>query len=146
MRYGLLLITLGVFMVAFTGLAQNGQRSGLDASDFDRSIRPQDDMFRHVNGGWLTRTTNPADRAVYGTFVEIADRTETDLRVLIEALAAAPQPASGTTQQVGVLYRSFMDEAGVERVGLTPLRERIAAVDGLSDSTQLATLLGRLSM
>ena len=44
-------------------------KSGIDPSGFDKSVRPQDDLFRYVNGVWLTKTEIPADRPVYGTFV-----------------------------------------------------------------------------
>jgi hypothetical protein len=40
--------------------------SGLDLAAFDKAVRPQDDLFRHVNGGWLAKTEIPADKASYG--------------------------------------------------------------------------------
>ena len=49
---------------------QSPLKSGLDPAGFDKSVRPQDDLFRHVNGAWLTKTEIPADRPVYGTFVQ----------------------------------------------------------------------------
>src|SRR4051794_15735391 len=50
-------------------------RSGLDVSDFDRKVAPQDDLYRHVNAGWLDRTAMPTDRVTYGAFAELADKT-----------------------------------------------------------------------
>ena len=45
--------------------------SGIDSSNFDPSVRPQDDLFRAVNGAWLKRTQIPADRSTYGAFVRV---------------------------------------------------------------------------
>lgn len=141
-----LLVTMGLSSIVFTGLAQNGNGSGFNAEDLNRAVRPQDDMFRHVNGGWLTRTSIPADRPVYGTFVEIADRTEADLRALVESLAAQPGKAPFTTAQlVGDFYQTFMDEAAIERAGMTPLRPRLAEIEAIRTTTDLAALLGRLN-
>ena len=68
--------------------------SGLDLSSLDRSVRPQDDLYRFANGGWLQRTEIPPDRVSYGTFPELTDRTELQLREIIENLEG--RTASGT--------------------------------------------------
>ena len=77
------------FLATATSLAasQSSIKSGLDTTTFDRSVRPQDDLFRHVNGGWLTTTAIPADRAAYGSFVILAEKAEADLYAIIEELA-----------------------------------------------------------
>jgi putative endopeptidase len=127
-------------------LEGDGHRA-LDPAGFDHAVRPQDDMFRHVNGVWLARTDIPADRAVYGTFVEIADRTELDLRALVEELAASTDTGpDGTTQQVRDLYRAFMDEEQLERLGISPLTRHLAAIDAIEDTVGLARVLGDLAM
>ncbi len=69
--------------------------SGLDAASFDKTVRPQDDLFRFVNGGWLARTEIPADKPAYGGFFEAFDRSQEQLKVLVEA-AAAGQHAAGS--------------------------------------------------
>ncbi|MEY3458705.1 MAG: Neutral endopeptidase, partial [Planctomycetota bacterium] len=41
--------------------------SGLDPDGFDKSVRPQDDLFLHVNGRWLLSTEIPSDKSNYGS-------------------------------------------------------------------------------
>ena len=65
--------------------------SGLDLASLDRSVRPQDDLYRFANGAWLQRNEIPPDRVSYGAFPELTDRTELQLREIIENLAAAPE-------------------------------------------------------
>ena len=85
---------------------------GIDTTSFDRGVRPQDDFFRFVNGGWLKRTEIPADKSSYGTFTELADQSEAALHSIIEEAAASRAHKAGTDlQKVGDLYRSFMDTA-----------------------------------
>ena len=123
------------------------QKSGLDPTAFDKSVRAQDDLFRHVNGGWLAKTEIPAERAVYGTFVQLDERAEAHLYALIEELAGDKNRKPGSTaQQVGDLYTSFMNETRLNQAGAAPLKPRLAEVDGVTNAQQLATLLGKLSV
>lgn len=55
-------------------------RSGIDLSYVDDSIRPQDDLFGHVNGRWLAEYEIPADRATDGAFRQLYDRAEEQVR------------------------------------------------------------------
>ena len=108
--------------------------------------RPQDDLFRHVNGHWLDTAEIPADRSADGAFYQLRDDAEADSRAIIEdaaAQAADAEPGS-TVQLIGDLYRSFMDVETVEKLGLAPIAERLAAVDGIDSPVALLHTLGRL--
>src|SRR5262245_39133282 len=97
---------------------QPALKSGLDLATFDKSVRPQDDLFRHVNGAWLKNTEIPADRPVTGTFVQLSDKAEADLYSLIEQLSGNPNQKPGSVaQQVRDLYVSFTDEARINKLG-----------------------------
>ena len=85
--------------------------SGLDAATFDKAVRPQDDLYRYVNGGWMAKTEIPADKATYGGFVEAYDRTQEQLRVLVEAVAKTPAAAGTPQQKIGDFFVAFMDDA-----------------------------------
>ena len=127
--------------------AQTPLRSGLDPATFDRSVRPQDDLFRHVNGGWLAKTEIPSDRPVYGTFIQLDEKAEANLYALIEELAGNKDKKPGSTaQQVGDFYAGFMDEATLTKLGAEPLKPRLAEVDAIADTRALAEVLGRLSV
>ncbi len=80
----------------------------LDRSSLDQSVRPQDDLYRYVNGDWLARTEIPPDRVTYGAFTELTERAEADLRGVIEQ-AAASHPRNGSArQQIADLYASVI--------------------------------------
>ena len=94
--------------------------------------RPQDDLFRHVNGTWLSTAEIPADRSADGAFYQLRDAAEADSRAIIEdaaAQAANAEPGS-TVQLIGDLYRSFMARSNVAQwIGSSspPRRSRCAA-------------------
>jgi putative endopeptidase len=118
--------------------------SGIDLSHIDPDARPQDDLFGHVNGRWLTEYEMPADRATDGAFRTLYDRAEEHVRDLITE-AAAVQAAKGTDQQrIGDLYASFMDEKTVAERGVQPLLDELAGIDAADSPEALAAVVGRL--
>ncbi|WP_432548095.1 M13 family metallopeptidase [Kineococcus sp. SYSU DK004] len=108
----------------------------------DPSVRPQDDLFRHVNGRWLATTEIPDDRAVDGAFVRLRDESEAQCRVIVERAAAAGAPRGSVTQKIGDLYASFTDTDRVEALGASPVADDLAAVDAVEDLPALVRLLG----
>jgi putative endopeptidase len=105
---------------------------GLDTAGMDRSVRPQDDFFRFVNGTWADKTPIPADRASYGTLAILTDRAQEALRGILEAEAIKPQAAASIGQKLGGFYRSFNDEARIEAAGIRPLEGELAAIDAIT--------------
>jgi putative endopeptidase len=110
-------------------------------------IRPQDDLFGHVNGTWLDEIVIPSDRASWGPFVMLADAAEEQVHAIIEDCAAGASAGSTTgetadTRKIGDLFASFMDEARVNELGSTPVQPTLAAIDALADLGELAAFLG----
>ena len=106
--------------------------SGIDQAGFDKSVRPQDDLFRAVNGAVDRQDRDSRRPSDYGVFGILADNAEKDLREIIESCAAAKDnPPGSERQKVGDLYASFMDEARVEELGIRPIAARLAAVDAV---------------
>ncbi len=105
------------------------------------AIRPQDDLFGHVNGTWLDTVEIPADRSSWGPFVTLADQAEQHVRTIIEECAAGRVDGTDAAK-IGRLYNSFMDEARAEELGHEPLRPVLEAIDALTGADQLAGFLG----
>ena len=120
--------------------------SGLFLQNFDRTVRPQDDLYRFVNGTWLKNTEIPADKSNYGAFTLLSDEAEKNLRVIVEEAAAAKAPAGSDQQLIGDFYSSFMDEAKIERLGLKPLQPELDRIAAIKDRKQLLDYLGRTQL
>jgi len=114
--------------------------SGITTDELDPDVRPQDDLFRHVNGRWIARTEIPEDKARYGSFTLLAEEAEQAVRDIVhESQTAEP----GTeARKVGDLYTSFLDEERIERLGAEPLVPLLAEVDGVDDVAGLLRLVG----
>jgi putative endopeptidase len=116
--------------------------SGLLSDELDLSIRPQDDLFAHVNGQWLRRAEIPADRAIYGlTRILDAEAEEAVRQIVAEATGA---PAGSVERKFGDLYASFMDADRAEVLGWQPISEALAAARSVSSVDELLGTLGRL--
>ena len=118
--------------------------SGIDLSTIDHTVRPQDDLYQHVNGAWLKATEIPDDRPLEGTFTALRDGSEINVRDIIEEAAAKGADASGIERKIGGLYNSFMDEAAVESKGMEPIRARLVEVFATGSASELIALAGRL--
>ena len=116
--------------------------SGITLSELDQGVRPQDDLFRHVNGAWIERTEIPADKARWGSFYLLAEEAEKAVQaIIIEAQTAEP----GTEERkFGDLYASFLDEERIEQLGAAPLAADLASVDGVTSIPVFLGTLGRL--
>ncbi len=118
--------------------------SGIDFAAFDKAIRPQDDLFQHVNGGWLKKTEIPADKSSYGAFDMLFDKAQADLKAIVEDAGKSTTKTPGSdAQKIGDFYESFMNEALVETLGLSPLNGELAAIDAIKTKTDLARHFGR---
>jgi putative endopeptidase len=116
--------------------------SGISIDELDPGIRPQDDLFRHVNGRWLARTEIPADRARDSAFRVLAAEAENAVREIVAEAASAPE-GSGE-RKFGDLYASFMDADRAELLGSQPISQTLAAARAVSSIPELLETLGRL--
>ena len=116
--------------------------SGINQNELDPEVRPQDDLFRHVNGQWIARSEIPADKARWGSFMMLAEDAEKAVReIIIEAQTA---PVGSLERKFGDLYTSFLDEERIEALGAAPLHNDLEAVDAVTTISELLATLGRL--
>ncbi|MFC2306544.1 MAG: Clp protease N-terminal domain-containing protein [Neisseria elongata] len=105
----------------------------LETATSDSSIRPQDDLFRFVNGGWLATAEIPADRPSSGAFTVLRDEAEAACRQIVEELAEDFSTESSEVLRtnrgrVGALYAAFMDQKHLEKLGAEPLTVELTPV------------------
>lgn len=108
------------------------------------SVRPQDDLFRSVNAGWLAETEIPADQSGYGAFHELRDAAEAACREIITDAAAAGAPAGSPEQLIGDLWASFMDTDRIEAAGAGTVAALLARVAAVTDVAGMLELTGAL--
>ena len=115
--------------------------SGIIKENFNHEVRPQDDFYRHVNGSWLETAQIPSDRAVDGSFYALRDRSEEQVRAIIESAEGAK---GSDGQKIGDLYRTFMDEESIESAGISPIKNDLESALAVSDLATFTAQLGTL--
>jgi putative endopeptidase len=117
-------------------------KSGLDLSHIDQSVRPQDDLFRFMNGKWLKESKIPEDRASDGAFYWLYEQAEKQVKQIILDQAASKAAAGSNAQKIGDLYNSFMDEDGIEKLGLSPIADDLAKAADIKTVDDFLKTLG----
>jgi putative endopeptidase len=116
--------------------------SGIDITELDATVPPQDDLYRHVNGKWENRTPIPADKARYGSFHILAEHAEEAVRdIIIEGQDAEPGSEQRT---VGDLFASFMDTDLIDALGVAPIESQLAFAGNVTTISALLDTTGRL--
>jgi putative endopeptidase len=112
--------------------------SGIAAENMDTSVRPGDDFFSYVNGKWIAETKIPADKASYGSGAILHEKSQEQVKTIIEE-AANGDFAQGTDEQkVGDLYKSYIDMETRNARGATPLASAFDSIDALSNYNDVA--------
>ncbi|MTA06179.1 MAG: peptidase M13 [Actinobacteria bacterium] len=116
-------------------------KSGIDIASLDSKVRPQDDLFRHYNGKWITEYEMPADRSSDGIFRKLHDEAEARVRDIIENSQGA-----GEAQKIGDLYKSFMDTDAIKARGISPIVDDLASIDQIKNVHDFISVMARLEM
>jgi putative endopeptidase len=118
------------------------------ASYVDATIRPQDDLFGHVNGRWLAETPIPDDRSRIGAFIDLRDLSEERVRGIITELGETTPDGddaeSVAARKIGTLYAAYMDTAAIEEAGAAPLQADLRPIAEAADRASLAQVMGEL--
>lgn len=134
-------------VIALAALVTSCQKSeplhsGITKANMDTLVKPGDNFDAYVNGNWSRKTKIPADKAAYGAFDMLLDKSEKDVKEIIQAAAKSNSSAGSEEQKIGDFYASFMDRKGRDAKGLSPIQPEWAKIDALKDNEQLAAYLG----
>ncbi len=119
---------------------------GVELVNMDKTVKPGDDFFKYVNGTWLKNTEIPADKSNYGSFNILGDRSEAQVKAIIQDMAAAEATPGSDEQKIGDLYAAFMDTETIEKNGLAPIKADIAAINAVANHSAAAAMMGDPSL
>ena len=148
-----LLATLALFVTAAFAAestttapttAQRYGKWGFDTEGMDRTVKPGDDFFKYVNGHWAATTPIPADKTGYGSFPILSDLSEVRVHAILDQWAADKNLKAGSDEaKAAIIYRTFLDEATVEKLDAKPLQPYLDAVKKAQTRDDAAKLMAR---
>ncbi len=116
--------------------------SGFDPAELDDAVHPGDDFFAYVNGKWIAENEIPADRSRYGAFDILRDKSDEDVKAIIEEASATENEEGSDQQRVGDLYLSFQDFAARDARGIGPLEPYLAQIDAIDSKDDVFAFFG----
>lgn len=120
--------------------------SGIEQTNIDKTIRPQDNFYRYINGGWMKKNKIPDDKTAIGSFYDLRDKADDDVKAIIEELAANKHLTMGSDEQkVADLFRSYMDTDARNALGTAPIKDIFNTINNLKNKDELATFFGKYS-
>lgn len=146
---------VGVLAVSLAGIGLQGSPNaadqakswGFDTANLDKTCKPCDDFYQFAMGGWMKANPIPPEYSVWGSFSQLLDKNQKNLREILEAAAVAKAASGSNEQKIGDFYASCMDTAAIDAAGAKPIEPeltQIAAVQTLADlQAETARLHGR---
>ena len=119
--------------------------SGIDKSLFSESVSAGENFYLHANEKWLETTEIPGDKSNYGIFTILNDKTQEQVRTLIEAAAESQADKGSAAQKVGDLYSSVLNVKARNDAGIEPIRGLLKSIDGIQSKRDVAAVMGELS-
>ncbi|KUY20229.1 endothelin-converting protein [Elizabethkingia miricola] len=134
------------FSLCFTGVQVNAQQKkgktvatktqkdeGLNLSYRDTSVRPQDDFFNYVNGGWLKTAKIPSDKSSWGSFNQLREDTDNNSMNILKEILKSKYPTGSEGQKIQALYTTYTDWTKRNALGISPIKADLDKVDAIKD-------------
>ncbi|HEX7832054.1 MAG TPA: M13-type metalloendopeptidase [Thermoanaerobaculia bacterium] len=117
---------------------------GVDTTGMDRTAKPGDDFFKFVNGSWAATTQIPPDQTRWGAFNLLRDLSEARVRAIVDKWAADKNLKAGSDEQkVAAFYRTYLDDATVEKLDAKPLQPYLDTLKKAKTLDDIARSMGR---
>ena len=123
--------------VSMMTMAQSTLGSGLNVSDFDKSVRPGDDFYEYACGGWMKANPLPAAYSRFGSFDRLAEDNNKRINGILKELQENTYQEGTVEQKLSDLYKLAMDSARREQDGLAPLMPVIKRLEAAKTKEQL---------
>jgi putative endopeptidase len=154
MRLLSLLLTVSVALSAAGGSAskdtaaaqsKSAPTSGIDLSNFDRSVKPCEDFNRFANGGWLAKSSIPPEYPSWGTVQILREHTLDQLHTILDVIAKSKGKKGSNEQKIGDFYYSVMDTKTRDAEGVKPLAPWLKRIDDVKDASSLQAVFAYLA-
>jgi putative endopeptidase len=126
-----------ILAIACNAPDQSSASKFLDTSAMDSSVKPGDNFYLFVNGRWLKNAVIPSTESGIGVFNDLYNRTQDNLRALLDSVSKASNPPGSIEQKVGDFYASGMDSVTIEKRGFEPLKPYLEQIASLKNSADV---------
>ncbi|MDN3383530.1 M13 family metallopeptidase [Pseudoalteromonas sp. APC 3358] len=115
---------------------------GVDLTARNEAVKPGDDFFMYASGTWYDNYVMPADKTRYGAFSGLAERSEDDVKAIIEEIAAR-KDLNAEEKLVADFYNAYMDTETLNKLGVAPIKPLLSEINDISSTDDLAEMFGK---
>src|SRR6266436_2556989 len=110
---------------------------GFSTANLDKACKPCDYFYEFAMGGWMTSNPIPPEYSSWGTFTQLADKNQQNLRQILDDAVNAKASAGSNEQKIGDFYASCMDTTAIDAAGTKPLEPELARIAGIKNLADL---------
>ncbi|MBH0075481.1 M13 family metallopeptidase [Pseudoalteromonas sp. SWYJ118] len=115
---------------------------GVDLTARNEAVKPGDDFFMYASGTWYDNYEMPADKTRYGAFSGLAERSEDDVKAIIEEIAAR-KDLNAEEKLVADFYNAYMDTETLNKLGVAPIKPLLSEINDIASTDDLAEMFGK---
>ena len=134
------LTMMAMASISMMTMAQSSLGSGLDVSDFDKSVRPGDDFYEYACGGWMKSHPLPAAYSRYGSFDRLQEDNDKRINAILKELQSNNYEKGTIEQKLSDLYKLAMDSTRRNQEGVAPLMPLIKKLEAAKTNKQLLNI------
>ena len=132
-----LITIMSLTLMAACGTKKAALSSGINLDNLDTTASPVDDFYQYACGGWMKNHPLDAEHARFGTFDELYENNEKQMKDLIDSLSTAQNAKGSIADKIATLYNVGMDSATVEKQGAEPIKPFMEKIAGMTSREEL---------
>ena len=118
--------------------------AAINPANMDTTVAAGTDFYEYACGGWIKNNPLKPEYARFGTFDQLLENNQEQLRVLIEELSATPHEAGSVAGKIGALYAMGLDSTKLNADGVAPVKEELAAINALATKSDVSKMVATL--
>ena len=132
------IMTLGLFAACNQAPKTPELTSGINKSNLDTTASATDNFYQYACGGWMAQNPLTEEYSRYGSFDQLRENNQEQLKTLIEEVSANKHEANSIGDKIATLYNMGMDSVALNNQGAEPIKGLLSNIAALKNTEELS--------
>lgn len=140
------LLAAGLVVLAGCDTQTKGKEkiAAINPANMDTTVAAGADFYEYACGGWIKNNPLKPEYARFGTFDQLLENNQEQLRTLIDELGNASHEEGSVAQKIGTLYQMGLDSVKLNEDGVAPVKEELEAINVLATKADISRMVAQL--